>query len=47
MESESFVKYVRKTGTSLGVSIPSEIIDIMRLKENEMIRVTIEKVKSK
>ena len=30
MEKESFVKYVRKTGTSLGVSIPSEIIDVTK-----------------
>ena len=47
MEKESFVKYIRKTGTSLGISIPSEIIDVMKLKENNMVRITIEKIKGK
>ncbi len=42
---EEFVKYIRKTGTSLGVNIPLEIIKILNLKENEIVRVTIKKIK--
>lgn len=42
---EEFVRYVRKTGTSLGVSIPLEVIRILDIKENEIVRVTVEKAK--
>ena len=40
---EAFLRHIRKTGTSLGISIPLEIIKILNLKENEIVRVTIEK----
>ena len=43
---EEFLKHIRKTGTSLGVSIPPEIIKILKLKENEIVRVMIGKVKN-
>ena len=42
---EEFIRYVRRTGTSLGISIPLEVIKILDIKENEMARVTVEKVK--
>ncbi len=42
---EEFIRYIRKTGTSLGVNIPLEIIKILNLKENEIVRVTVEKIK--
>ena len=42
---EEFIRYIRKTGTSLGVNIPLEIIKILSLKENEIVRVTIKKIK--
>ena len=42
---EEFVRHVRKTGTSLGINIPLEVIKILELKENEIVRVTVEKVK--
>jgi len=45
MRKEEFVRYIRKTGTSLGINIPPEIIKILSLKENEIVRVAIEKVK--
>jgi len=44
--SETFVKKIRKTGTSLGINIPLEIIELMNLKEGDLIRIKIEKVKS-
>lgn len=42
---EAFVRYVRKTGTSLGVNIPLEVIKVLGLKENDIVRVTIERIK--
>ena len=43
---EEFLKHIRKTGTSLGINIPPEIIKILKLRENEIVRVTIETVKN-
>ena len=42
---EEFVRHIRKTGTSLGINIPLEVIKILNLKENEIVRVAIEKIK--
>ena len=42
---EEFVRYVRKTGTSLGINIPLEVIKILNLKENEIVRITVERIK--
>ena len=42
---EEFVRYVRKTGSSLGINIPFEVIEVLDLKENEIVRITIQKVK--
>ena len=45
MDKEQFVRSVRKTGTSLGINIPKEIIKLLNLKEDDIVRVTIEKIK--
>ena len=42
---EEFVRYIRKTGTSLGINIPFEVIEVLDLKENEIVRVTIQKIR--
>ena len=44
---EEFVRYIRKNGTSLGINIPLEIIKILDIKENDMVRVTVEKIRKK
>lgn len=44
-QKEEFLKHIRKTGTSLGINMPLEVIKVLELKENEMVRVTIQKVK--
>ena len=44
IKREAFIRYVRKTGTSLGVNIPLEVIKILNLRENEIVRVAIEKI---
>jgi len=41
---EQFIRMIRKTGTSLGINIPIEIIKLLKLKDDDMVRVTIEKV---
>ena len=43
--TEQFIKSVRKTGTSLGLSIPKDIVTLLELKEGDIVRVSIEKVK--
>ena len=47
MNKEQFIRLVRKTGTSFGINIPTEIIKLLNLKENEIVRVTIEKIKKR
>lgn len=42
---ETFIRTIRKTGTSLGVNIPTEIIELLYLKKNDIIRITLEKIK--
>ena len=42
---ETFVRTIRKTGTSLGINIPTEIIKLLNLKEDNIVRITIEKIK--
>ena len=44
-QKEEFVRYIRKTGTSLGISIPLEVIKVLDIKENEIVRIAIEKIK--
>lgn len=42
---ESFLRNVRKTGTSLGINIPKEIIELLDLEEDDLVRITVEKAK--
>ena len=42
---ESFVRTIRKTGTSLGINIPPEIIKLLELREDDIVRIEVEKVK--
>lgn len=41
---EKFVRILRKSGTSLAINLPSEIIKLLKLKEGDIIRVEVEKV---
>lgn len=42
--SETFVRFIRKHGTSLAVSIPAEIIQLKGIKEGDLVKIVIEKV---
>lgn len=45
MEKEKFVRTIRKSGTSLSVNVLPEVIKILKLKEGDIVRVEIEKIK--
>ncbi len=47
MKSERFVRTLRKSGTSLAVNIPPEIIKLLKLKEGDIMQVAIRKRKRK
>ncbi len=42
---EKFVKSVKKSGTSLAINIPSEIVKLIKIKEGDFLRVEIEKIR--
>lgn len=42
---EKFVKSVKKSGTSLAINIPSEIVKLLKIKEGDFLRIEIEKIK--
>ncbi len=42
---EKFIKSIRKSGTSLAIHIPAEIVKLLKLKEGNVLRVEIEKAK--
>ncbi|HIH04828.1 TPA: AbrB/MazE/SpoVT family DNA-binding domain-containing protein [Candidatus Woesearchaeota archaeon] len=43
--AEQFIKSARRTGTSLGISIPKEIVELLGIGEGDFVRISIEKVK--
>ena len=45
MEEREFIRKLRKSGTSLSINLPPEIIELMKLKKNDILKVKIEKVK--
>ena len=47
MEKETFLRKVRKTGTSFGINIPLEVIDFLKLSEGDLIRVEIQPARKK
>ena len=40
---EVFLRTVRKSGTSLAINIPIEVVNILNIKEGDVIRIEIEK----
>jgi len=42
---EKFVKSVKKSGTSLAINIPSEIVKLLKIREGDFLRIEIEKIK--
>ncbi len=44
---EKFVKSIKKSGTSLAINIPAEIVKLLKIKEGDFLRVEIEKIRVK
>ena len=40
------MRHIRKTGSSLGINIPSEVIENLKLEESEIVRVIVGKIKN-
>jgi antitoxin component of MazEF toxin-antitoxin module len=47
MSKEKFIRSIRKSGTSFAINVPPEIMRILKLKESDIVRVEIERVKEK
>ena len=45
MDKINFIKVLRKSGTSLTVSVPPEIISVLNLKEGDLLKVELQKFK--
>ncbi len=44
---EKFVKSVKRNGSSLAINLPVEIVKLLKLKEEDFLRVEIEKIRRK
>ncbi len=44
---EQFVRIVRKNGSSLAVNLPKEIVQLLSIKDSDIVRVLIEKIEKK
>ncbi len=44
MKKYKLIRKIRKSGTSLAVNIPKEIIEVMNIKEGELIEIEIAKI---
>lgn len=42
---EQFIREVRKSGGSLSINIPKEIIKLLKLKDGSIVKIIIEKKK--
>jgi len=45
MKNKIFIRTVRKSGTSFAVNIPPEIINLLEIKEGDIVEVEIKKLK--
>ena len=45
MEKINFIRTVRKSGTSLAVSLPPEVIQLLKISEGDFLEVNIRKIK--
>jgi len=46
MKESKFIRVIRKSGTSLSINIPPEVLKLLNLEEGEMVEVKIKKVKN-
>ena len=44
MKEGEFIRKLRKSGTSLSINLPPEVIELMKLEKDDILKVRIEKV---
>ena len=44
MEGKVFIRTIRKSGTSLAINVPSEILKLLDLKEGDIVEVEVKKI---
>lgn len=44
MDKYKVIKKVRKSGSSLAINIPKEIVEVLKIKEGENVEVEIKKI---
>ena len=45
MDKYKVIKKLRRSGTSLAINIPIEIVELLDLKENDLIEIELKKIK--
>ncbi|MBS3065556.1 hypothetical protein J4229_00725 [Candidatus Pacearchaeota archaeon] len=45
MDRYKIIKKIRKNGTSLAINIPVEVIELLKLKEEDLVEIEIKKIK--
>ncbi|MBI2629639.1 AbrB/MazE/SpoVT family DNA-binding domain-containing protein [Candidatus Pacearchaeota archaeon] len=45
MDKYKILRKIRKNGTSLAINIPQEVIELLEIKEGELVEVEIRKIK--
>lgn len=45
MDKYKIIKKIRRSGTSLAVNIPVEVIELLKIKENDLVEIEIKKLK--
>ncbi len=47
MPREQFIRTVRKNGASLAVNLPKEIVELLNIKNGDMLRIEVEKIEKR
>lgn len=42
---QKFIRTIRKNGSSLAINIPKEILNLLKLKEGDIIEIEVKKIK--
>jgi len=45
MDKYKIIKKIRRSGTSLAINIPIEVIELLKIKENDLVEIEIKKIK--
>lgn len=45
MKEEEFVRIIRSSGGSLSINVPKEVVQLLKLKNGDLVRIRIKKEK--